>query len=813
MIDTKNVNLECILRGDTGFFFLVKAIQYLQMIKLIRKTLCIAGMIVFLISGSIQAQVKTQTLRGIVVDKSTKEALIGVHVYLAGSTTKLMTTTDLSGAFELSDLTLGRIRISCDYLGYRSTTTPSFILNSAKEPFLEIEMEQSTIEIDEVIVYGKVQDDRTQNEMIYLSGRSFSAEETERYAGSIADPSRMAVGFAGVQASNDINNDIVIRGNSSVGVLWRLEGIDIPNPNHFSRRASSGGGISVFSVNMLRNSDFIYGAPPPEYGNALAGIFDMKFRKGNKENREYSFRAGLLGLDAVAEGPIKKGQSSYLVNFRYSTLGILNKMGVHIVDPNTDNSFTDLAFHLYMPSEDNRHIIQWWGIAGYSSEFHHPLPNLEEAEEFDDFVQTDFKTSMAATGMTYTKLIDNRRYFKSKLALTTDEIIHNKDTINTAGDLTYLSDENYRSTKITAAFEYSDKISSNLQLKTGGSISFQGYDLKYGEWDPWTKEKTDYLNHEFTLGSQQLVQAFIQSKWDISSRFSLNAGLSSMFLSLNNSYSINPQLSGKFQITNRSSLSFATGKYSQAVPIGSYYSQPENIELELMQSIQANLAYSLNLKRQYKISLELYYQYLSNIPIASDEELHYWMLNDLVGFSKQTLSSDGLGKNYGMELSLEKYFNEGFFLLSSLALYKSEYSLGDDDYFSSKYDGTFNTSLMMGKEVMFKSGSMLQVSFRNIYYGGLRYSPPNAQISESIQDFYLDYTSPLTRQNKAYLRSDLRLSFRKNKKASSWILALDVQNLLNINNTKGEFWNLKSNRFEYESQAGIIPVLSFQLDY
>jgi len=400
------------------------------------------------------AQKKSQDLSGVISDKSTNELLIGVLVYVMDSSNQIIATTDERGSFNLENVPLGRARIHCSYLGYETYISPSFMVNSGKQEYLEVKMEQATYEFNEVVVSSFLRDDRTQNNMVLLGGRSFSAEETERYAGSIADPSRMAVSFAGVQSSNDIDNDIVIRGNSSIGVLWRLEGIDIPNPNHFSRRGSSGGGISVFSVNMLRNSDFIYGAPPAEYGNAMAGIFDMKFRKGNQKENEYSFRAGILGLEATIEGPIKKGKSSFLVNYRYSTLGILNKMGVHLVNANTDNTFTDLSFHLYLPSKDNKNIIQIWGIGGSSSELHRPIHDFSQIEEFDNIVETDFKTSMGVVGMSYTSLMNNEKYLKYNIAFMGDDITHNKDTLDLDRTQSFLSDESYKTNRITNTLEY-----------------------------------------------------------------------------------------------------------------------------------------------------------------------------------------------------------------------------------------------------------------------------------------------------------------------------------------------------------------------
>jgi len=776
------------------------------------KLILILFLSIFISSNTI-GQKKSQQIRGVVTDKSTNEQLIGVNVYVMDSTQQIFTITDENGYFILKDVPLGRARVQCSYLGYSNYTSSSFMVNSAKQENFEIKMERSPFALNEVVVSAILQDDRTQNDMVLLGGRSFSAEETERYAGSIADPSRMAVSFAGVQSSNDINNDIVIRGNSSVGVLWRLEGMDIPNPNHFSRRGSSGGGISVFSVNMLRNSDFIYGAPPSEYGNALAGVFDMKFRKGNRDENEYSFRAGILGLDATIEGPIKKGKSSYLVNYRYSTLGILNEMGVHLVNAETDNTFTDLSFHLYLPSSDNKNIVQIWGIGGYSSEFHRPIDDFTQIEEFDNIVETDFKSSMGVVGMSYTRLMDNEKYLKYNVALMGDDLTYNKDTLDLERTKSYLRDESYKTKRITNTIEFGQNISNNLVLKSGVTLSLLANDLKYSEYDRVDKEFYNHIVHNSSFGDLRLFQSYIQTLWKANAKLSFTGGLSFMHFNLNGSSSLNFSAAGAYQFSNGNNLSIAVGRYSQNLPIGTYFTNPENMDLSLMNSLQANISYGIQIKDDFKITLEGYFLKLSNIPVSSDEGLNYWMLNDLVGFSTENLVSNGLGRNYGIELTIERFFNKGFFMLASGSIYNSEYSLGDDQYYNTRYNGKFNSSLMIGKELKLKNDNVISLSFRNLVFGGQWYKPANELISKRTGEYYDDEQSILSTQNKTYWRSDLRFSYRKNNQRNSWIIALDVQNLFNISNTRDEIWNIRTQNFEFKSQVGLIPVISFQVDF
>ena len=183
-----------------------------------------------------------------------------------------------------------------------------------------------------VEITAKEEKNRAQNDLALVSARGFSVEETQRYAGSFDDPGRMAQSYAGVAAGDDGSNELVVRGNSPRGVLWKMEGMEIPNPNHFSEQGSGGGAISMLKGGMMANSDFYTGAFPAEYGNAASGVFDINLRKGNNQKREYAAQIGLLGVEGAMEGPFKAGyEGSYLVNYRYSTLDMLRAIGIDVV--------------------------------------------------------------------------------------------------------------------------------------------------------------------------------------------------------------------------------------------------------------------------------------------------------------------------------------------------------------------------------------------------------------------------------------------------------------------------------------------------
>ena len=270
----------------------------------------------FTLQSALHSQPYSQTIRGRVIDKATQQPMPGANVIVLDTEPVKGAVTDTDGWFKLDDVALGRISLDISFMGYQNVTIRNLFLISGKEMILTVELEESVQHVGEVVVKASHQKNRPNNDMALISARSFTIEETEKYAGSRGDVARMASAYAGVSFANDSRNDIVIRGNSPVGLLWRLEDMDLPNPNHFAENGTTGGPVSMLNNNVLRNSDFITGAFPAEYGNALSGVFDLKMRNGNNEQFEHIFQVGFNGLELGSEGPLsKKHKSSYLANY------------------------------------------------------------------------------------------------------------------------------------------------------------------------------------------------------------------------------------------------------------------------------------------------------------------------------------------------------------------------------------------------------------------------------------------------------------------------------------------------------------------
>ena len=242
---------------------------------------------------------QNQTVRGILRDKESQSVIPGAKVFFEGPVTNppasFETTSNEKGEFVFTNVPVGRYAIAIEAKDFQIFGTNNIVVTSGKEVILSYELEQVIESVGQITIKAKPKGDKPNNDAALISARLFTVDETDRFAGSRGDPARMASNFAGVQGADDSRNDIVVRGNSPQGILWRMEGIDIPNPNHFAIPGTTGGSVSIINNKILGNSDFFTGAFPAEYGNANAGAFDLKLRNGNNKKREYSSQLGLLG--------------------------------------------------------------------------------------------------------------------------------------------------------------------------------------------------------------------------------------------------------------------------------------------------------------------------------------------------------------------------------------------------------------------------------------------------------------------------------------------------------------------------------------
>lgn len=800
-----------------------------------RKLLTCLGLSIFSMVQwfNADAQNLTQTIRGTVLDKVTRQPLAGVTLMVLKSDPLLGAVSDEQGHWNISGVPVGRQQILASFVGYQTFTTEAFIVSSTKSPEINVEMEEGVV-LENVEVVARGHANVALNPLATVSARSFSVEETERIAAGVNDMGRMALSFPGVQqGGDDTENDIIIRGNSSMGMLWRLEGLDIPNPNHFARPGTSGGGITVFSAQLLSRSDFFTGGMPAEYGNALSGAFDIHFKKGNMSDREHRVKIGLLGLDFATEGPLKKERSSYVINYRYSTLGLLNKLGFHLVGERVSNDFQDLSFNLAFNSKDQRKKWTLFSLNGLSLEHYTPVepPVSREPGIADHWEDREQGSNLGVLGGTFTYLINNRTYLRGAMALMASDIFRRYDTLSLSNDRYRYNTQQYLDQRISTSWFLVSEPNSNWTHKAG----IIGHLINFN----FFKETAP----RFTIGdiTQDLrvvnvngkggtiqTQAYAQTVFKPSTTWQIQGGLHALWLGLNGTASLDPRFSVQHILSPRQTLALAIGRHHQILPLSAYYVEladtlPNgsitrtqiNQDLPQLYSDHIILSHQVNFPGQLRLVTELYGQSLGNVPVYPDGSEDYWMLNDQSGFPERKVVAAGKGRNYGIDMALEKSFaNQMYFLLTG-SLFSSTYHTGGGVYHPSRFGSKWTSSLTLGRELSWRKGRAFQFGGRLLYNGGFRYTPFDPVLSAQRGTYVPLANAWWEGQVDPYWRIDARLAYRYNAPKLSGSISLDIQNLTSRKNISSVGYDAASNSLNFRRYPGgdFIPVLAFQFDF
>jgi hypothetical protein len=765
------------------------------------------------------AQSLTQTIRGKVIDRESQAPLFGASVAIVTADPVKGSVTDIEGNFKIEKVPVGRHTLKINYIGYLEQVMPEMLLGSGKELILTIGLSEDIRQMQEVVIKAQQEKGRPQNEMATLSARSISVEETKRFAASLNDPARAALSYAGVGATDDMSNEIVVRGNSPKGVLWRIDGIEVPNPNHFGQEGASGGPISMLSVNMLDNSDFFTGAFPAEYGNALSGIFDMKLRKGNNEKREYAFQAGVLGVDFAAEGPFKKGyKGSYLANYRYSTLAILNAIGLNIVGDNAPD-FQDFSFKLNLPTEKTG-TFAVWGVGGLSKDVEEaekdPSKWVEKQDRFNDV----FRSGMGTAGLSHTYFLNSHAYLETVVSVQKNFNNYRYDSLNTSLTPYLFYRESFGNSAARASVLYNHKLTAQHTIRFGGIYSNLNFDM-FSQGRNDEKALQTYVDNS---GGTGLGQVYGQWKYRLLDNVTLNTGLHFIRLGLNGNSSLEPRAGIRWNISSAQALGFGFGIHSRHESMAVYFGrQPladgtfsqANKNLELAKARHYVISYDLMLREDLRFKAETYYQDLYNVAIATDPKSTFAALNTQDGLVADSLSSNGTGKNYGIELSLEKFFTNNYYFLVTSSLYNSKYTAADGIERNTRFNGNHILNILAGKE--FKVGTnqnnLIGLNLKMVWAGGNRYTP--IDLAKSNQEGKAVYIEPasFSRQAEDYYRADFRLSYRKNKPRSSYIVSLDIQNVTNRLNMYRQYYDPEKRDIVTSTQSGLIPVLNYRIEF
>lgn len=796
----------------------------------------------------------TQTVRGQVTDKVSSVGLPGVVIRLKNdSTKKQVTTTDANGNFKLEGITVGRRSFIVSLFGYNTMPLNDIIVSSGKETFLIIELEESLVQMDEVIVNAEEQRDVV-TDMQAVNVKTFSIEETERYPGSRQDPARMASNFAGVQGTNDSRNDIVIRGNSPSGLLWRLEEIDIPNPNHFAVAGSAGGPTAIINNKYLANSEFYTGAFPANYGNALGGVFDLKMRNGNNHKHERTFQFGLLGTELALEGPINKTKgSSYYFNYRYSTLKLLSGLNIKL-GTSAVPQYQDGAFRFNFPTKKSG-VFSLSGIGGLSTIKIILSTQTERPKELYGDLNRDqyFASSMGVAILNHAYSFNSRTFMKTSIAysgqgLNVDHFLVLRDkNFKPKDTLPQILSYDFFETKTTVSWYIKHKVNAKNSFKTGFFVNAFHVDFHdqvkiNSRYDTIAQAINDkpYKTRVNTKEDFYLLQPYVAFVHKFNEKWSTNLGIFGQYLTLSNTGVAEPRASVRFQFKPNQSLSLAYGLHSQMQPTYLYFATPDSLvrdgkvysnpgkvqdnkNLGFSRSQHAVLGYDLQISKFFRTKIEAYYQYLWNIPVYAVSS-GVSLLNRGASFNRffpiYTMENKGTGYNYGLEFTLEKIFNKHYFFLYSASLFDSKYTASNGKTFDTDFNGQYMMNLLAGLEYEIGKSkkNSINVSTKFTYGGGKRYSPVDVAASNAVMDVVADNNKVNTLQFSPYNRLDLRIAYKINGKHAAYEIALDLVNIMNTKNVLALSYapdpsNINADPLIKNYQLGFLPLFYVKVDF
>ena len=770
----------------------------------------------------VNAQIITQSITGKVIDKESNAPVVNAIVGVVDLSTPIVTSTDSNGYFKLVKVPVGRHTISISYIGYATITLPNTEINSGKEAVINVALTEMGNTMNEVKVQAKKEKDATQNSMISVSGRTFSIEESNRYAGGFGDLTRMAQSFAGVASADGSTNEIVIRGNSPRGLLWRIEGVEVANPNHFpGGDGSSGGGISILQANMIDNSDFLTAAFPAEYGNASSGVFDVHLRKGNSDRHEGSIQLGVIGLEASVEGPLsKKNHSSYLVKYRYSTVALLQKMGIHLVDNTVVPSYQDLTFHFNF-GESKAGTFSLFGIGGYSSAGEKAVHDSASWKNIDD--KTD-QIERYGTGIAGLKHVI---FFHQKQSSITTVVGYNytlnayqNDTLQKGyvDYNTYQRNLNYQTFRVSLTFNH--KQNFHQQWRSGLVASIPFYTLK----ERASSGVNSYQQLLDEKGASAYLQGFVQLKYRFNALLECNSGVHALYHLLNNTYSIEPRAGLRWTVAPKHTLSVGLGLHSRLEPVSIYLSKVHNDagiagdfnkQLRPTKALHAVLGYDFSFLENMRLKTEVYFQYLFDVPIDARNNSDFSMLNYSGENLDRVLVNKGKGMNYGLEITLEKFFSHNYYFLITGSFFNSKYLANDGVWRNTRYNSNVIANAVGGKEFNFgkKKNMCLGANMKLVTMGGNRTTPIdlNSSAAEGSTVYYSGQA--FTKSYPWFFRWDVGVYFKMNRKKYSWKLSADFQNITDRKNVFNSSYDPYISGIKYAYGLGFIPVLNWKIDF
>jgi hypothetical protein len=731
---------------------------------------------------------------GQVSDENGESLLGATVVLLEGDKVLNGTITDAEGKFSLSVRLPKQCTLSVSYVGYADEALRIDSADSRTD-LANIKIKMSAVDISICIVDVEVGRYNEQEFMPNLA-QPITIEDVRKLPATFFDPARLAQSFAGVANNNDQANGISIRGNSPSHYKWYLEGVEILNPNHTSnagtfsdRPSQNAGGVNVLSAQLLSKSYLYKSIYPSTFQNALSGIMAMSMRNGDQAERKHFVQAGLIGLEASSEGPIKKGanKGSYLFNYRYSTVGLLSQLGLDFGGEEID--FQDLAFNFSFPVKQG--MLKIFGVGGLSNNVFTAPENDQDREEEKDTNNIDFSGDTGIVGVNFDSYVGKKNRLNITSVVSATNALRSSTSIGSPSVL--LSDDQDQSTL------WSTKASLAKRLRRGSwtnglYANFQQYKISsQGETAIFVPAMEDHISR---------VGAFSEVDMSLTKTVNLHAGLNIgvQHTPVNEAeVLVEPRVSLTKRFMQGQRVQLSSGLYSQSRDPRTYQSLNKDLlRIDNISSWQNSVAYVLQ-QSKFTWRIETYYQALYDMPLDLNTRLPETTLYD--------------GRNYGLEASVR--YNDtktGLMMWLNGTLYHSEFEQ-DGEWRSTRYDGRYIFNTVLGKEWTKSETKVHGVHLRVNVLGGFRETPIDIIASEEAGITVFDETQLFADRQEDYLRVDLSIYRKVEHSKFTSTISLDIQNLTNRENESFAYYDTFLGEVVRRNQLGLLPILNYRLQF
>lgn len=716
-------------------------------------------------------------VKGTVIDKSSRQPLEFINVMIVGLNKGGVTNAE--GKFSIGQVPPGIYRLQASAIGYKTVTTPEYIL-STRDLHIQIEMEENQTELEGVTVTASPFRRDIESP---VSLRIIGLQEIEKSPGANRDISRIVQSYPGVAFSPiGYRNDLIVRGGSPSENRFYLDGVEIPNINHFSTQGASGGPVGILNADLIREVNFYTGAFPTDKGNALSSVLDFKLRDGDMERNSLKATLGASEVSLASNGHLGK-KTSYLVSVRQSYLQFLfDMLGLPFLP-----TFTDAQFKL-KTRFDAQNELTVLGLGGIDK----MKLNTKADDEDNEYILSYLPKIQQET---FTLGAVYRHYAGAHVqsVVASHSYLNNRNTKYQQNDE---SDPDHLMLRLRSTEQ-------NTQLRLENSSSFRnwkvtvGTSLDYSQYSNTTFQKvyTDRaqtFDYHTYLGIMRWGLFGTVNYTSIDERFTASLGLRADA----NNYSaamkdlsdqLSPRLSLSYQLTEHWSLSGNAGLYYQLPPYTALGFKNNNglyankYALRYMQVSQGSIGLNWRKGDTFEVSVEGFYKDYDKIPLSVADGIPLTCKgNDYGVIGNELLTSTAQGRSYGAELLLKWLIAKKLNLASSFTLFKSEYRTDkESEYIASAWDNRFIFNL----RGTYNLPRHWSVGMKVSCIGGAPYTPYDADKSSLVTAWnaqgkpYYDYTRYNEERLPAFTQVDIRIDKTFYLKRCMLGFYIDLQNI------------------------------------